>query len=153
MSTSKIITKETESFAIFHDLMINAPIKEVFEKIIEPTHLINWWPHRCSGVPELGNIYNFYFDEAYNWYGRVIEIKASKSFHIKMTESDSDWNPTSFGFDLDESESGVQVKFWHVGWPECNAHFKRSSFCWAMLLNGLKNYTEKGTIIPYGERD
>ncbi|MEQ8573885.1 MAG: SRPBCC domain-containing protein, partial [Fulvivirga sp.] len=74
-------------------------------------------------------------------------------FHIKMTDADEDWNPTSFGFDLTELEGGVDVKFWHVGWPECNHHFRRSSYCWAILLQGLKNYIEKGIIIPFEERE
>jgi len=70
-----------------------------------------------------------------------------------MTKSDQDWDPTSFGFDLEDIENGVLVKFWHKGWPECNHHFRRSSFCWAMLLNGLKNYVEKGIIKPFKERE
>lgn len=70
-----------------------------------------------------------------------------------MTKTDEDWNPTSFGFDSEELEIMVQVRFWHKGWPECNAHFRRSSFCWAIPLNGLKNYIEKGVIIPFVERE
>ncbi len=153
MDSKKFSKEENKSFEIHHHLTINAPLKNVFERIIDPKHLVNWWPLKCSGTPQLGAIYNFYFDESYDWYGKVIQIEPEKSFHVKMTDSDSDWNPTSFGFDLEKIETGTKLEFWHVGWPECNAHFKRSSFCWAMLLNGLKNYTEKGTIIPFGERD
>ena len=144
---------KTEGYEIYHDLIIEAPAGEVFSKITDPDHLINWWPLKCSGAPEKDAEYNFYFDDAYDWYGKVIKIEENQAFHIKMTDSDADWDPTSFGFDLEEIEQGVQVRFWHVGWPECNAHFKRSSYCWAMLLNGLKNYTEKGTVIPFELRD
>jgi hypothetical protein len=70
-----------------------------------------------------------------------------------MTVSDQDWDPTSFGFDLFEIEEGIQLRFYHIDWPQCNAHFRRSSFCWAMLLNGLKNYVEKGIIVPFEERE
>ena len=70
-----------------------------------------------------------------------------------MTKSDADWNPTAFNFDLERSENNVLVKFWHIGWPEFDMHFRRPSFCWAMLLNGLKNYVEKGIIIPFEERE
>tara|TARA_R110000868_G_scaffold37111_5_gene131410 strand:+ start:37882 stop:38343 length:462 start_codon:yes stop_codon:yes gene_type:complete len=153
MSSIELVEQETKSYAIYHNLVINASIKEVFKRIIEPDHLINWWPLKCTGTPQLGAIYNFYFDESYDWFGKVIQIEPETSFHIKMTDSDSDWNPTTFGFDLEELKSGVQVKFWHVGWPECNTHFKRSSYCWAMLLNGLKNYTEQEIVIPFEQRD
>ena len=100
----------------------------------------------------IGGEYNFYFGPEYDWYGRVIAADPGKSFHLKMTKSDSDWNTTSFGFDLEASGGGVLLKFRHTGWPECNPHFRRSSFCWALLLNGLKNYLEKGIIMPFEER-
>ena len=144
--------KTNKSFAIYHDLMIIASLEKVFEAVTEPEHLVNWWPLKCSGRPEMGAEYNFYFTPEYDWLGRVIEYSQNRSFHIKMTKSDADWDPTSFGFDLEAIDENVQLNFWHVGWPECNADFKRSSFCWAMLLNGLNNYLEKGVIVPFEER-
>lgn len=140
------------TFAIYHDLVMNAPIDEIFRAITEPIHLVNWWPLTCVGIPNKNEVYNFFFTSEYDWYGKVVNIEKDRSFHIKMTRSDPDWDPTSFGFDLEQKEDNVQVKFWHVGWPECNAHFRRSSFCWALLLNGLKNYVEKGIIVPFEER-
>ena len=145
-------TKTNESFAIYHDLMINASLANVFEAVTKPEHLVNWWPLKCSGISEIGAEYNFYFTPDYDWFGRVIEYSHNRSFHIKMTKSDADWDPTSFGFDMEAIDGNVQLKFRHVGWPECNADFKRSSFCWVMLLNGLKNYLEKDVIVPFEER-
>lgn len=141
--------------AIYHDLHINASKKLIFDAVSTPAGLNNWWTLKCSGIPEVGVEYNFYFSPEYDWYGNVIKYEPGKAFHIKMTKSDSDWNPTSFGFDFVKAGEGegVQLKFWHIGWPECNHHFRRSSFCWAMLLNGLKNYVEKGVIIPFEERE
>ena len=143
----------TENYAIYHDLVIKAPIDKVFQAITEPADLINWWPLRCSGVPKENEVYNFFFTPEYDWYGKVIKVEPNKSFHIKMTQADADWDPTSFGYDLEQNEEEVQVQFWHVGWPACNAHYRRSSFCWAILLNGLKNYVEKGIVIPFEERE
>ncbi|MBM1107046.1 SRPBCC domain-containing protein [Aurantibacter crassamenti] len=141
------------SYSIYHDLEINESIDKVFQAITEPEHLINWWPNRCTGIPKENEVYNFYFTPDYNWYGKVIKVNQNKSFHIKMTESDADWNPTSFGFDLEQKKGKIHIQFWHIGWPECNTHYKRSSFCWAMLLNGLKNYVESGKIIPFEKRE
>ncbi|WP_109436829.1 SRPBCC domain-containing protein [Aquimarina sp. AU119] len=141
------------TFSIYHDLFILASIKEVFDGVSVPDHLVNWWPKKCTGTPELEQEYNFYFPPEYDWYGKVTTCKPNKSFHITMTKSDKDWNNTSFGFDLEEIKDGVQLKFWHKGWPKCNDEFRQSSFCWAMLLSGLKNYIEKGIIIPFQERE
>ena len=140
-------------YSIYHNLLIKAGIEEIFAAITTPKHLNNWWPLKSSGKPELNTEYNFNFTDAYNWYGVVSRVEINKSFFIKMTDSDADWNPTTFGFELEESEAGVSLKFSHEGWPECNTEFKQSSFCWAILLNGLKNYVEKGIIVPFEERE
>ena len=137
---------------IYHDFEIEASSQNVFEAITKPDHLENWWPLRCSGVPEEGEAYNFFFGPEYDWYGKVSKLEQDHSFHIKMTAADPDWDPTSFGFDLEQIKNEVQVRFWHSGWLECNAHFRTASFCWAMLLNGLKEYVENGKIIPFEER-
>lgn len=141
------------SFSIYHDLLINASTQKIFDAVSAPEHLNNWWTLRCTGIAEVGSEYNLYFTPEYDWHGKVMVCDPNSSFHIKMTKSDSDWDPTSFGFDLEEVEGGVRLKFWHIGWPECNHHFRRSSFCWALLLNGLKNYVEKGEVIPFEERN
>lgn len=145
-------TEQEKSYSIHHDIEIDSAIDKVFDAITKPEHLINWWPLKCTGQAEVGQQYNFYFTPEYDWYGKVAKLVENKAFHIQMTEADSDWNPTSFGFDLEENKKSVLVKFWHIGWPECNAHFRRSSFCWAMLLNGLKNYVERGVIVSFEER-
>ena len=82
----------------------------------------------------------------------MVDYTQNKSFHIQMTDADEDWNPTTFGFDLRETEQGVWLEFWHKNWPELNHHFRRSSCCWAILLKGLKDYVEKGIIVPFEER-
>ena len=138
---------------IFHDLVIKATQKEVFDAVSLPEHLNNWWTLSCEGLRQKAAIYNFYFAPEYNWFGEVITCKPNSAFHIKMTKADADWNPTSFGFDIEEHESGVRLQFWHKNWPHCNAHFRHSSYCWAMLLSNLRNYLEKSVIVPFVERE
>lgn len=140
------------SFTIYHDLVIKSDKYSVFKAVSDPNQLENWWPLKCSGVPELGEEYNFNFTDTYDWYAKVESMEHLENIHYKMTKSDKDWDPTSFGFDLVQKENGILVKFSHSNWQECNAHFKHSSFCWALLLKGLKDYLEKGTIIPFEER-
>ena len=144
--------KSKNNYIIFHDLTINASIENVFKAISEPEHLVNWWPLRCSGDVCEGGLYNFFFTEEYDWFGKVSKLEENESFHIRMTKSDPDWDATSFGFDLEKVNGKVLVTFSHVGWLECNHHFRRSSYCWAILLNGLKQYLEKGIVLPFEER-
>ncbi len=70
-----------------------------------------------------------------------------------MTSSDDDWNPTTFGFELEPTNNGTLLMFSHINWVKENQEFKQSSFCWAILLSGLKNYLEKGMVIPFTERN
>ncbi len=141
------------NYAIYHDVFIKSDSKTVFDRMTQPEHLNNWWTLKCSGRPELNTEYNFYFTNDYDWYGKVVQCELNTLFYIKMTKSDSDWNSTTFGFDLEVLENGVQLQFFHKDWPECNHHFRRSSYCWAMLLNGLKDYIEKDIVIPFEERE
>ena len=142
-----------KTYDIYHDVFIEASKEEVYDAISKPEHLINWWPYKCKGEARLGAEYNFYFTPEYDWYGEVVQYDKTKSFHIKMTKSDADWDPTTFGFDLKSVSGGTQLHFWHKDWPVCNHHFRKSSWCWAMLLSYLKNYLEKGTVVPFNERE
>ncbi|MFD1162133.1 SRPBCC family protein [Hwangdonia seohaensis] len=141
------------SYSIFHNFQIKASPKKVFDAVSQPEHLDNWWTLKSSGKPEIHATYNLNFTDDYNWFCKVSKVKSNAAFHLKMTDADKDWKPTTFGFDLEETENGTMVKFCHVNWPENNHHFKHSSFCWALLLNGLKNYLEKGIIIPFEDRN
>ncbi len=137
---------------IHHELFIESSPEKTYMAITQPKHLINWWPLACDGKPEEGETYNFNFTDVYDWYGIVLKAEKNKSFHIKMTKSDKNWTPTSFGFDLQELNSGVNLRFWHMGWPKLNKEFRQSSYCWALLLKSLKDYLEKNIIIPFEER-
>ena len=140
------------SHTIYHDVAIDASSTEVFACISQPEKLMDWWPLRCSGSPEVGTLYNYYFDDEYDWYGIVTHMEPDSSLHIKMTKSDEDWGPTSFGFNIVNEDRGVTLQFFHEGWVNQNHHYRRTSFCWAMLLNGLKDYVENGIIVPFEKR-
>ena len=81
----------SHGFNIYHDLVIKAPIEDVFNGISQPKHLDNWWTSKCSGAPELNAEYNLFFTPEYNWYGKVTTYQPNQAFHIKMTKSDLDF--------------------------------------------------------------
>ena len=143
---------QDKGFHIYHDLTVNAPIEKVFRAVSEPEHLVNWWPLKCTGKPELGAEYNFYFTPEYDWYGKVNKLIFNRKFYVKMTKSDLDWDTTTFGFDMTKENGDVILRFSHTDWLKCNSHYRIASFCWAMLLKGLKDYLEKGVILPFEER-
>ncbi|MCC1483128.1 SRPBCC family protein [Winogradskyella immobilis] len=141
------------SFSIYHNLVVKAKITDVYNAISQPKHLINWWPLYCKGIPEKGEIYNFNFTDTYNWFAEVISCETNNHIYYKMKASDKDWNTTTFGFDLKAENNTITIEFWHKDWQTCNAEFKQSSYCWAILLQELKNYLEKGTVISFENRE
>ncbi|WP_242085357.1 SRPBCC family protein [Aestuariivivens sediminis] len=140
------------SHSIYHNLLIKTSPEVVFDAVSQPRHLDNWWTLKSSGTPQVDETYNLNFTDEYDWYCKVSQLELNTSIHFKMTQSDSDWNPTTFGFDLEEREEGTYLRFSHINWEDTNEHFKVASFCWAMLLNGLKNYLEKDLVVPFEER-
>lgn len=141
-----------QAYTIYHNFLIKSSAERVFKAFSEAKHLVNWWPQKCSGEVELGAVYRLFFTEEYDWLAKLIRNEPHKALYFKMLKSDEDWDPTTFGIDLEESEKGTYVSFFHKGWLSQNDHFKHSSFSWALLLNGLKNYVEQGLIIPFENR-
>lgn len=141
------------SHTIYHNLLIKASPKIIFDAVSQPKHLDNWWTLKSSGEPKLNSEYNLNFTDEYNWFCKVSKFKENQSIQFKMTKADEDWKPTTFGFELEPHENGTLVRFSHTDWEEPNDHFKVASFCWAILLNGLKNYLEKGVVIPFEKRN
>ena len=140
------------SFSIHHDLVIRTSKENVFNAFTQSEHLNNWWTLKSSGKPELGAEYNLNFTDKYNWYCKVSKVEANKLFYIKMTNADADWNPTTFGFELNGHEHGTLVEFIHKDWLENNHEFRNASYCWALLLKGLKTYLETNVIVPFEKR-
>ncbi|WP_034057398.1 SRPBCC family protein [Lacinutrix jangbogonensis] len=135
------------------DLVIKTSKENVFNAFTQPEHLNNWWTLKSSGKPELGVEYNLNFTDIYNWFCEVSHVKSNESFYLKMTSSDKDWNPTTFGFELKDHEHGTLMEFTHKDWQENNHEFRNTSYCWALLLKGLKKYLETGVVVPFQERD
>ena len=141
------------SFKISHDVLIEAPATKIFEAITLPEHINNWWTKKCEGKAIKGSKYRFYFTPEYDWQADVQEVTSNESITYKMTNADEDWNPTSFKFKILQNDKGCTIQFEHLNWQSENHHFRRTSYCWAMLLNGLKIYLEKGIILPFEDRE
>ena len=141
------------SHHIFLDLVIKTSRQKVFDAFSQPVHLNNWWTLRSSGKPEMHAEYNLNFTDQYDWYCKVSAIKPNELIYFKMTRSDDDWNPTTFGIALKEHQDGTLLEFSHRDWQENNHHFRHSAYCWSLLLKNLKDYLERGIIHPFETRN
>jgi len=137
---------------IFHHFPINEPIQKVFDGVATPAGLDAWWTLRSSGKPVIGQEYELYFGEAYDWRAVVTKCVWNDEFELQMTGADKDWQGTRVGFRLENKSDITQVRFYHIGWPEANEHFRTSSYCWAMYLRLLKRHIEFGEFVKYEVR-
>jgi len=139
---------------ILHDLKIDADTRSVFEAVSRPDGLNRWWTESSLGDPRYGAEYAFVFGEAV-WRGMVLECRHPESIVWEMVEADEDWLGTRFGFRLasvDASGEATQVRFFHRGWRDANAHYRRTSYCWAMYLNLLKGFLEDERVVEFHDR-
>lgn len=139
-------------FSILHDIEIKSDVEKVFSCLSKPEHLNNWWTKKSSGHAEMGHIYRLYFTPEYDWRAQLCSINKYEHLEFKMTKSDEDWTPTTFGFKLSPTAQGTMLSFYHNNWKNQNHHFRRTSYCWAILLKGLKDYCENDIIVPFKER-
>jgi uncharacterized protein YndB with AHSA1/START domain len=137
---------------IFQDFIIKAPATKVFGAISTPEGLAKWWTKKSSGKPAEGEEYSLWFGPDYNWNAIVSKYVPGNEFELLMKTSDPDWNGTRVGFRLEEKKGAAQIRFYHLGWPSVNEHYRVSTYCWAMYLRVLKRWVEKGEEVPYEDR-
>ncbi len=134
------------------DLWIAASAKKIYSHLSTPEGLSSWWPENARWLDDNKSEIEFDFGPGYIWTARVLNNIHNKNIVFKMTQSDEDWNGTLVGFELENEDSDVRVRFSHTGWPELNDHYRRSAFCWAMYLRVLKRHLEYGENVPYSQR-
>lgn len=137
---------------ILQEFPIAAEPARVFRAISEPSLLDEWWTLRSSGQPAVGATYALDFGPEYRWGAVVTKSEPGVAFELRMTTSDSDWEGTLVGFELQPSGGGTQVRFYHRGWPDANAHYRISCHCWALYLRILRRHIEYGESVPYDQR-
>lgn len=137
---------------IEQDFPIRALPGRVFAAVSRPPLLDQWWPVRSRGEPRVGAAYELDFGPGYFWRAVVTVCRPDEAFALRITEADADWRNTVVGFELAPSEGGTEVRFYHRGWPEPNAHYRTSCHCWAMYLRVLRRHLEHGETVPYDER-
>jgi len=140
-------------FNIHHNFAINAPGGKVWDAFCTPEGLNSWWTLQSSGIPAIGNMYTFYFGPGYDWRAEVIHISPGEALTWKMVNAMDDWMDTRVGFELIEKKGATHIHFFHLNWKDASEHFGITTYCWGQLLNGMKNYIEKGIIIPHAQRN
>ncbi|UYQ94961.1 SRPBCC domain-containing protein [Chitinophaga horti] len=153
-------------YSIHHQLLIAAPLQQVYRAITSVDGLSHWWTPRTellsSGAPTL----RFHFGNGYFKDMIITGQRENTSFHWKCVAGDPEWIGTTLSFELihDEqvdqpemkgqveqaaSDRGVVLRFQHTGWRENTPNLAECSYTWAMFLKSLKLYCETGVGKPW----
>jgi len=137
---------------ILHDFPILRPIEEVFDALSSPEGLSAWWTLTAAGIPGPGEVFELDFGPGYLWQAEMSVFEPPNRLEWTIIDADPDWINTRIGFELNRTESGTKVQFYHAGWPSLNDHYRTSCFCWAMYLRLFRRHMEFGEFVPYAER-
>lgn len=139
-------------YNIYHDVIIQAPAKQIFDAVSTAEGLANWWTLKSDGQAQIGAAYQFYFAPEYDWRAKVTALISPRFIEYTLVHADADWTGTVLGFMINSEEDSCTLSFSHEGWATNNAHFRRTSYCWAQYLRCLKDFIEQGEVLPYPER-
>jgi uncharacterized protein YndB with AHSA1/START domain len=137
---------------IFHDLIIQAPVARVFQAVSTPPGLDQWWTKRSTGAPSVGAEYELWFGPEFDWRARVTKASPPDAFELEIAGAGADWTGTRVGFRLEQGDAATKLRFYHIGWPRLNEHYRISCYCWAMYLRVLKRHLEHGESVAYERR-
>ncbi len=137
---------------IYQDFYIKAPVARVFQAVSSADGLQQWWTKRSSGEQKEGAIYQLWFSPEYDWRGKVTKYIPNSDFELEISHAHVDWNGTRVGFHLEDRNGSTTVRFYHLGWPELNEHYRISCHCWAMYLRVLRRSLDYGETVPYEDR-
>ena len=141
---------------IVHEFTVKAQPERVFQLFATPEGMDKWWTKAAGGETREGGEVHLYFGRDFKWRGRVTRSNAPHRFELEITEAHPDWMGTRVGCELlpegSEEAPVTRVGFYHTGWPEPNAHWRVSNFCWAMYLRILRRNAEYGEEVEYERR-
>lgn len=128
---------------IYHNLKITSTPELIFNGVTKPELLNQWWTVKCEGSPIVGSKYQFWFSPEHDWIAVVDSFTPNSRILFRFVQADDDWLETTLEFNIDPFLDHCLLQMRHDLWKEENEHFGRTSFCWALYLNKLKNILEE----------
>jgi len=136
--------------SIHHTIRIKAPARDVLSAVTTPSSLDSWWTSRSSGEPGVGERYNFYFDDNYDWYAEVIEYVVEEHITYRMIECSAEWVGTQLKFSvIPEGASIATLILDHTHWAAESRELSTTRNSWLKYLGNLRSFLENGISTPY----
>jgi hypothetical protein len=127
---------------------------EAFDAI---TDVRGWWSQEVEGVTDrVGGEFDYHYQDVHRCRIRVTDLVPGKkvAWHVlensfDFVADDSEWQDTAIVFDIDEKDSGTEVRFTHVGLVQQYECYDVCSNAWGGYISGsLRNLISTGRGEP-----
>jgi uncharacterized protein YndB with AHSA1/START domain len=135
---------------IWHEILINASPRELFEAVTDVNKLAHWWTTDTRGESRVGSKLEFWFS---GFCGAVMEVTALEPdevvrWHV-VGGGSTDWADTQVEFRILRNHDQTFLHFRHSNWCEHAHYFPHCSLGWAIFLLSLKEFVETGKGRPH----
>lgn len=135
---------------ILHELTIAADTDAVYEAIVRPEGLVQWWTRDVQATPQTGGAVVLGFRR--RSFTIEAEVECLEPGHMVSwicTGGHPEWIGTRITFMIGRTPDRTQLNLSHTGWAAADGILPRCSFDWARYLLSLKSYLETGEGRPH----
>lgn len=129
---------------IFHQLIINAEPKVIYEAITSQKGLSSWWIKECDAKAEEKYINTFTFEGYPSTKMKIRKLVPDKKVVWKCIEGDKEWKGTKLTFSISSENGGSLFQFKHAKWKRQSSFYATCNFHWARHFIMLKEFCENG---------
>jgi uncharacterized protein YndB with AHSA1/START domain len=155
---------------IRQELIIGAPVEQVFAAITTQEGLAGWWTPKVTATPERDSIARFGFGPDYVKQMKIVALDHPTSLGWLCIAGAEEWVGTALTFrltggdrpsllqshpeaagqlqQLGPSGPATLLSFSHADWRAYTPMFAECSYTWGRFLRGLKLLCETGTGLP-----
>ncbi|GGM31115.1 SRPBCC domain-containing protein [Dactylosporangium sucinum] len=134
---------------ILHRIGCVAPLDDVYQAIVTPERIAEWWTTDTVGKSEVGGRLAFRFGEAGGFDMEIVELDPAGHVRWRVADGPAEWIGTEIDWRLERRGEWTIVLFKHEGWREQVEFMHHCSTKWATFLLSLKYLVEQDRGRPW----
>ena len=129
---------------IYHQVLIQADQKIVFDAVTTQDGLSKWWIQDCVVKPEAGVVNEFYVTGHGANYMKVLALQPYSFVEWECLNENDPWTGTHITFTISTKGDFTCLDFKHNGYAAEDEIYATCNFHWARHLSILKTLCETG---------
>ncbi|WP_242929341.1 SRPBCC family protein [Pontibacter vulgaris] len=129
---------------IYHQVLIKAARKTVYEAVTTQVGLSKWWIADCNVKPEIGYVNEFVVAGYGKNLMKVLALQTDTFVEWECLNENDPWTDTHLTFTLSDKGDFTCLDFRHTGYVAEDQVYATCNFHWARHLIMLKELCETG---------